>query len=150
VPGQSRNRPAWGELPLLIDTSAFSRAHHPQVREDWRSALQADRLRISPIARLEILLSARDGATFDELTEELSMLRAAPLTAAVARAAESSMRILAHRSAGAQRIPIVDYLVASAAQEIGAAVLHYDRDYDTLAEVMAFESIWLAPRGSLS
>jgi predicted nucleic acid-binding protein len=150
VPGPSPSRPGWGDLPLLIDTSAFARANHPSVREDWERALQADRLRISPIARLEILLSARNGATFDELTEELSMLRTAPLTPTVARAAESAMRTLAHRSAGAQRIPIVDYLVAAAAQETGAAVLHYDRDYDTLAEVMAFDSIRLAPRGSLS
>jgi predicted nucleic acid-binding protein len=150
VPGPSRSRPAWGELALLFDTSAFSRAQHPQVRGDWKRALQADRLRISPIARLEILLSTRDGATFDELAEELSTLRAAPLTPTIARAAETAMRTLAHRSAGAQRIPIVDYLQAAAAQETGAAVLHYDRDYDTLAEVMAFESIWLAPRGSLS
>ena len=63
--------------------------------------------------------------------------------------AESTMRMLAHRSAGAQRIPIVDYLVAAAAQEAGAAVLHYDPHYDTLSEIMAFESAWLAPPGSL-
>jgi hypothetical protein len=60
------------------------------------------------------------------------------------------MRTLAHRSAGAQRIPVVDYLIAAAAQDTGAAVLHYDRDYDTLAEIMGFESVWLAPPGSLS
>jgi predicted nucleic acid-binding protein len=59
------------------------------------------------------------------------------------------MRALAHRSAGSQRLPVVDYLVAATAQEMGAAVLHYDRDYDTLAEVMEFESIWLAPAGAL-
>jgi predicted nucleic acid-binding protein len=59
------------------------------------------------------------------------------------------MRTLAHRSAGAQQIPVVDYLIAAAAQETGAAVLHYDRDYDTLAEIMGFESVWLAPPGSL-
>jgi len=59
------------------------------------------------------------------------------------------MRTLAHRSAGAQRIPVVDYLVAAAAEAIGGAVLHYDRDYDRLAEVMEFESIWLAPPGSI-
>jgi predicted nucleic acid-binding protein len=149
VPGPSHSPSAWGALALLIDTSAFSRAHHPQVRGDWEHALYADRLRISPIARLEILLSARDGETFEELAEELSMLRAAPLTTAVVRAAEDAMRTLARRSAGAQRIPIVDYLVAAAAQETGAAVIHYDRDYDTLAEIMAFESVWLAPPGSL-
>ena len=59
------------------------------------------------------------------------------------------MRALAHRSAGAHRIPIVDYLVAAAAQEINGTVLHYDADYDLLAAVMDFESAWLAPPGSL-
>lgn len=59
------------------------------------------------------------------------------------------MRALAHRSAGSQRLPVVDYLVAAAAQELGAAVIHYDNDYDTLAEVLEFESIWLAPPGTL-
>jgi predicted nucleic acid-binding protein len=120
------------------------------VREPWWEALRANRLRISPAARLEILLSAHDAGTFDELAEELSALRTAPLTATVIRAAESSMRTLAYRSAGAQRIPIIDYLIAAAAQETGAAVLHYDRDYDTLAETMDFESIWLGPAGSLA
>ena len=143
------DREPWGELPLLVDTSAWSRAHHPSVREPWKRALLDDRLRISPAVRLEILLSARDGYSFDTLAESLSALRPAPLTTAVIRAAESAMRMLAHRSAGAQRIPIVDYLVAAAAQETGVAVLHYDRDYDTLSEIMAFESAWLAPPGSL-
>lgn len=132
-----------------MDTSAFSRAHHPAVRERWIEALSADRLRLSPVARLEILLSARSGEDFDTLAETLAAVRSVPLTAAVARAAEDAMRTLAHRSAGAQRIPVVDYLLAAAAQETGAAVIHYDRDYDTLAEVMGFESIWLAPAGSL-
>lgn len=109
----------------------------------------ADRMRLSPAVRLEILLSARGADAFDLLAQQLSALRPAPLTRAVARAAETAMRQLAHRSAGAQRIPIVDYLNAAAAQETGAAVIHYDRDYDTLREVMAFESVWLARPGSL-
>lgn len=99
--------------------------------------------------RLEILLSARNGASFDTLAEQLSALRPVPLTAAVLRAAEDAMRTLAHRSAGTHRIPIVDYLLAAAAQEAGAAVIHYDHDYDTLAQIMSFESIWLAPPGTL-
>jgi predicted nucleic acid-binding protein len=132
-----------------VDNSAWSRADRLEVREEWKRALGADRLRISPIARLEMLFSARSGKAFDELAAQLSVVRAAPLTATVARAAEDAMRTLSNRSAGAQRIPIADYLLAAAAQELGGAVLHYDRDYDTLAEVMAFDSVWLAPRGSL-
>lgn len=109
----------------------------------------ADRLRVSPAVRLEILFAAPDGRAFDDLGEQLSALRPAPLTSTVLRAATDAMRTLAHRSAGAHRIPVIDYVVAAAAQELGAAVLHYDRDYDALATVMRFESRWLAPPGSL-
>ena len=106
-------------------------------------------MRLSPAVKLEILLSARDGERFDATQDELDALRTAPLSSSVLRGAEVSMRALAHRSAGAHRIPIVDYLVAAAAQEINATVLHYDSDYDLLAEVMDFESAWLALPGSL-
>lgn len=140
---------SWGTAPLVVDTSAWARAHHDEVRTDWQDALRADRMRLSPAVRLEILLSARDGRGFDALAMMLAALRSAPLTAAVVSGAENAMRQLAHRSAGSQRIPIVDYLVAAAAQELDAAVLHYDRDYDTLAEVMAFDSRWLSRAGSL-
>ncbi|MDW5598216.1 PIN domain-containing protein [Conexibacter stalactiti] len=43
-----------------------------------------------------------------------------------------------------------DALIAAAAQEVGADVLHYDRHFDRLAEVLNFQSLWLAPAGSLS
>jgi predicted nucleic acid-binding protein len=107
------------------------------------------RLRLSPAVRFEILFSARDGTSFDTLAERLSAIQAAPLNTSVIRSAEQAMRGLAHRSAGAQRLPIVDYLVAAAALELGAAVIHYDQDYDTLAQLMGFDSVWLAPAGTL-
>lgn len=107
-------------------------------------------MRLSPAVRLEILLSARDGERFDSTQGELDGLRPAPLNSSVLRTAEAAMRALAHRSAGAHRIPIVDYLVAAAAQELNATVLHYDADYDLLAAIMDFESAWLSRRGSLA
>jgi predicted nucleic acid-binding protein len=149
VPGQPDRDSTWGELPLVVDTSAWARAHHPRVRKLWKEALLGRRLRISPLVRFEILLSARGGESFDTLAERLSALHAAPLSASVIAGAEHAMRTLSHRSAGAQRLPIVDYLVAASAQELGAAVIHYDHDYDTLAELMGFESVWIAPAGTL-
>lgn len=149
MPGRSGSKSTWGELPLVVDTSAWARASHPLVREPWKEALLSRRLRISPAVRFEILLSARDGDAFDTLAELLDAVHTAPLDSSVIRAAEFAMRTLSHRSAGAHRVPIVDYLVAAAAQQLGAAVIHYDTDYDTLAEFMEFESIWLAPAGTL-
>lgn len=133
----------------MVDTSAWARAHHAAVREPWKEALLGRRLRLSPAVRFEILLSARGGRSFDALAERLSAIQAAPLNTSVIRSAEQAMRELAHRSAGAQRLPIVDYLVAAAALELGAAVIHYDQDYDTLGELMGFDSVWLAPAGTL-
>jgi hypothetical protein len=59
------------------------------------------------------------------------------------------MRTVAHRSAGAQRLPLVDYLLAATEQHTACAVLHHDLDVDTLAEIIGFESVWLAPAGSI-
>jgi predicted nucleic acid-binding protein len=150
MPGRFASDDPWGELPLLVDTSAWARAEHSTIRDSWLAALLGNRLRLSPLVRVEILLSARSGSGFDRLAQHLDAIRPAPLSTSVIRAAEAAMRALAHRSAGAQRVPIVDYLVAAAAQELGAAVIHYDHGYDTLAEVMEFESIWLAPAGTIS
>jgi hypothetical protein len=41
-------------------------------------------------------------------------------------------------------------LVAAAAQDAGVGVLHYDRHFDALADVLSFDSRWIAPPGSLS
>lgn len=149
MPGHSGSEDPWGHLPLLVDTSAWARAGHPAVRERFTEALRSDQLRLAPAIRLEILLSARSGAEFDALAETLSALRATQLTGAILHAAEGAMRRLARRSHGAHRLPVVDYLLAATAEQIGAAVLHYDHDYDSLAETMEFESIWLAPPGSI-
>ena len=52
---------------------------------------------------------------------------------------------------GHHRLPPVDLLVAAVADRHGLGVLHYDGDYDVLAEKtdLTFDSVWLAPRGSL-
>lgn len=149
MPGRSPSNRRWGDLPLIVDTSAWARVDHPSVRDAWADAVAKGQVRVSPVGRLEILLRARDGSDFDELTEYLSLLRSAPISTTVLRAAEHAMRTLSYRSHGAHRLPIVDYLLAATAQETGAAVLHYDHDFDTLAEVMEFESVWLAPPGSM-
>lgn len=106
----------WGSGVLVVDTSAWSRAHRPEVRDAWVDALLGDRVRLSPVVKLEILLSARNGDGFDGAQKELDALRTAPLSSPVVRSAEVSMRALAHRSAGAHRIPVVDYLVGRSAE----------------------------------
>jgi predicted nucleic acid-binding protein len=43
-----------------------------------------------------------------------------------------------------------DLLIAACAEVHGATVLHYDRDFDVIAEVTGQPSLWVAPPGSVS
>ena len=104
----------------------------------------------TPIVNLELLYSAETGAAFDQLAGDLAQLRTIPATRSVTNAAQQAMRRLAHVAPKYHRsVKIANLLIAAAAEDASVGVLHYDEDYDTLAEVMSFESRWIVPRGSL-
>jgi predicted nucleic acid-binding protein len=141
--------PPWGGAVLIADPSAWARAGHRDVRESWRAALRAGRIATCSIATLELLRVPRD---LDELlaTEAgLAQLRDIPVSASVQRAAIGALRDLAELGPLHHRVPIPDLLIAAAAQDAGLGVLHYDHHYDRLAEVLSFDSRWLAPPGTL-
>ena len=140
---------AFGGSILVADTSARMRTREPSVRDQWAVAVNADQIRTCSMVTMEILYSARDADDVAETEKIDAQLRQIPVTASVQRAAIGAIRELAQQGAGAHRIPPPDILIAAAAQEAGVGVLHYDRHYDRLAEVLNFESIWIAPPGSL-
>jgi predicted nucleic acid-binding protein len=49
-----------------------------------------------------------------------------------------------HRAVG-----MPDLLTAVLAAAHGLTVVHYDADFETAATVVAFEQVWVMPRGSL-
>jgi predicted nucleic acid-binding protein len=139
----------FGGAVLIADTSARTRTTASGVRERWLAAVAADQIRTCTIITLEMSYSGRDEAGVIEVQEIEASLRQVPVTASAQRAAIGAMRELSQRGAGAHRIPPRDILIAAAAQEAGVGVLHYDRHYDRLAEVLNFDSVWIAPPGSL-
>lgn len=134
---------------MLADTSAWVRARHPAVTPQWSRALLGGQIVTSPVVELELLYTARDASQIEGLQEDLSRLRRLRLDDSTARGALTALRELGAMRPGYHRIPAADYLIAAAAERAGAAVLHYDRHFDRLAEVMGFESRWIAPPGSL-
>lgn len=136
---------------FVADTSAWARAHHPRVRDEWAAALRNRQLATCPIVKLELLYSARNGDDVDDWRAHLSSLRDVPVTRSVTTLAENALAELAHRHPLYHRsVRLPDLLIAACAADGGIGVLHYDADFDRLAEVLAFESRWLASRGSLS
>jgi predicted nucleic acid-binding protein len=84
-------------------------------------------------------------------SEELDGFAQAMGDANTWRLTERSQRELAEDPAVSHRIGLPDLLLASIASQHGLGVLHYDGDYDLLAEhtSLEFESVWIAPPGSV-
>ncbi len=143
-------RAPFGGGRFVADNSAWARASHASVRDEWRAALLGGQILTTPVVMLEVLFSTQDGPGFDDVESSLRALESLPLTPETGELAIRAQRELAHvhplyhRSA---KIP--DLLVAAAAHLARVGVLHYDEDFDRVAAVLAVESRWIAPRGSL-
>lgn len=126
-------------IPLVIDTSAWVRHRQPGSIPHWEAAARSRLLVSCPVSALEIFRLARNRDEFEILDATLSALPQAPVTESVCNAALSASRELGAR----RHISIPDYLIAAAAAERGFGVLHVDRHFDLLAEVLEFESVRL-------
>ena len=121
--------PRW----LLLDKSAIVRA--PDLaRLPGEPCLCA-------VTRFERLYSARSPRGFEELEEELDALHELRMDAETFAVARIAQRELA--AGGRHRLPVPDLLIAACAHQHRAAVLHVDRHYETLAEVLGFTPVRL-------
>jgi predicted nucleic acid-binding protein len=138
---------------LLLDNSAWVRladASLPTERgEEIAEWLEAGRIAACLPFLLEAGYSARNAREHDQLLTELRSLPQFHLDGVVEQRCLDAQAQLAR--IGHHRLPPVDLLVAALADRHELGVLHYDHDYDLIAEKtdLNFDSVWLAARGSL-
>jgi predicted nucleic acid-binding protein len=98
---------------------------------------------------LEACYSARNAMEHDELLCELEALPHLEIDSAVERRTLDAQAQLAR--VGHHRLPPVDLMLAAVADRHQMDILHYDADYDLIANKtdLEFGSVWLAKRGSL-
>ncbi len=134
----------------LADKSALTRREiRPEVREIVEPLLLAGRIATCGVVDLELLFSARSPAVYAELASLLRALPRAPVTEAVLDRALAVQAMLAERSQH-RAVPLPDLLVAACAEEAGLTVLHYDADFDRIAELTGQRVQWVLPRGSVA
>jgi predicted nucleic acid-binding protein len=139
----------------LLDTSVWARMRDGRLAGRKAEAI-LERLEHGELASTEPLLlemrySARDGAEFALLAEELGALPLLELDrTAVERALDAQAQLAANPRISHRAKP-VDLLVAAVADRHGVGVLHYDSDYDLIVEHtdLRFDSEWVAKRGSV-
>ncbi|MGH2872388.1 MAG: PIN domain-containing protein [Solirubrobacteraceae bacterium] len=140
----------------LLDTSVWARLRDGRISgraaERLYARLERGELALTEPLVLEMRYSARDGSDFVLLAEELDALPLLELDRTAIRRSLEAQAQLAARPQVSHRVKPIDLLVAAVAERHGVAVLHYDADYELLAERtdLAFQSVWAAKRGSIS
>jgi predicted nucleic acid-binding protein len=142
------------EALALLDTSVWARMRDGRLvgraAELILGRLERGELASTEPLLLEMRYSAGDGGEFALLAEELAALPLLELDhAAIDGALQAQGKLAANRRIS-HRVKPVDLLVAAVADRHGAAVLHYDNDYDLIAKHtdLRFDSVWAAKRGS--
>jgi predicted nucleic acid-binding protein len=131
-------------VSYLLDKSAWTQApHSTYVARRIADLIRRGDLALCTVTVLEILYSARNAEEYDRDAARLSSLRWVGLSAP--RAAADVQRELAQR--GWHRTPIPDVVIAATAAEHDLTVLHYDSDYERLAETAKIAHEWIIPRG---
>ena len=134
----------------LADTSVWARKSHPALQDWFTAAIEAGEIAGCDMVALELLHSARNPPEFALVEEGLRGLPWVEPDAADWRRAREVYRVLGGRPGMMQRsVKHPDLLIAAAAERAGLTLVHYDADYETIAEITGQPVRWAMPRGSL-
>jgi predicted nucleic acid-binding protein len=133
----------------LADTSALARLHRPAVGAVLGPLIEAGLVATCGVIEFELGWATRTGAEFDQVradreegyewlaTHDEDWHRALEVQAALWRAGR------------VRAVGFPDLLIAAVAEREQVTLLHYDRDYDLVAEVTSQATQWVVPRGAV-
>jgi len=132
----------------LIDKSALARMPVDAVRARLGPIIEAGEAATCAIIDLEVLFSARNAEEHERIRDRRSLAyESIPVTETMLRRAIEIQAELAR--SGRHRVPIPDLIIAATAEAVGLTLLHYDHDYDLIAEVTGQPAEWVVPQGTV-
>ena len=132
---------------FLADTSAVARITQPRVGAQLRPLMEAGLVARCTVTDLEAGVSARNGPDWRRTSSARSPWPAAGIDQSVLDRALRVQGELADQ--GLHRtVKIGDLIIAAAAEHAGLVVLHYDRDFDRIADVTKQPMEWVVPAGT--
>ena len=130
----------------LLDTSVVHRIANLHVGDAIEERMVDGHLALCAPVVFEVCFGARNRSDLDQIRADLDAFpRVRTHQATFDRALEVQAELASsgrHRAAS-----MTDLLVAAAAEANGLAVLHYDADFDLIAEVTGQPVEWVVPRG---
>ncbi len=141
-------------MAYLADTSAWLLARRRDAPEELRGSFSrlvsaGDLATCGPV-QWELLHSTNNAEEYVGLRRVLGALDQAPFGEADWPRALDIGQQLAEKGGSLHRAPsLTDAVVAVAAQRADLTVLHYDKDFDLIAEVTGQPCEWIAPKGTV-
>ena len=134
-------------LTHLVDSSVLTRLRQPTIREAIEPLAGRGELARAGISDLEVGYSARSAVEWDRLADALRAFELVETNSEHLRRARQVQRMLASKHQRGRKVP--DLLIAAAAEARGLTVLHYDADFDQIADVTGQSCQWIVPAGSV-
>jgi predicted nucleic acid-binding protein len=134
-------------VSVLLDTSVLTRLRDPRVRARVEALAIAREAHVCAITSLEVGSSARNAQEFDALIAQLRLFELSDIAPGDFDSALRTQRSLAERGHRGRKIP--DLIIAAIAQRHGLTVVHYDRDFDLIAECTGQPTQWIVARGEI-
>ena len=133
----------------LADTSALARLRHPPVAEVLGPLIEAGLGATCGVIEFELAWAARTSAELDELRadRDAGYEWLATLDEDWRRALQVQAELW--RSGQMRSVGLPDLLIAAVAEREHVTVLHYDADYDLVAQITSQPVRWVVPRGTV-
>ena len=133
----------------LADKSALARLRYPAVEAVLAPLILAGEVATCSIIELEVLYSARSHA--DLLTLHTTRSRAFPLVPALHTDFDRAIEVMLElaRRGRHRAVGLSDLLIAAVAERAGLTILHYDADYEHVAEATGQAVQWVVPPGTV-
>ncbi|GAA1664426.1 type II toxin-antitoxin system toxin ribonuclease C21 [Glycomyces endophyticus] len=130
----------------LVDNSVFARQRKPAVAARLGPLSQQGQLALCGVVKAEIQVSVRGEEELAFLQWSFDRFEHLPMPDDVWDRVLDVQRELVKRSLH-RSVKIPDLLVAATAERHRVRVLHYDRDFDHIAEVTGQATEWVVPAG---
>lgn len=133
-----------------IDTSALARINRPSVTEVLQPLIQSGRVATCAPLDFEDLYRAQSLTAYEQTkwirqtryeylpTDDEQWQRAREVQAVLA--AKGRLR----------DVGMADLLIAAVAERHALTLIHYDKDFDTIADITGQSTRWVVPRGSVA
>jgi predicted nucleic acid-binding protein len=133
----------------LADTSALARLHRPEVAAVLGPLIEAGLVATCGVIEFELGWATRSGAEFD-------LVRADRAEGYEWLAIHDedwhralNVQAVLWRGGRIRAVGFPDLLIAAVAEREQVVLLHYDGDYDLIAEVTGQPMQWIVPRGAV-